>query len=974
MDTNDLFQNADVEESPNERGADLSSAAARLTVAAHRLAVLFTEDINLPVRYRRSAEPSREVKDGPPKGKPPKIRKIKKDSLVAQRFKENVEVWRRLIETMLAEIEETQAWRFINLCPHFPHPIDRVTANKDFCDFVDYMILRRDVQHGDHDEVGSISMLLFAFQREVEGRIQTPVAHESHESIKTSDVQITGEFQKCIEAVDAGKNVFITGKAGTGKSTLLQLICKQQESKTFAVVAPTGVAALNVDGMTVHRCFAFRPGLTTELTRYRPPKHLQDLDMLVIDEVSMAKADLIDMVDLALRRAKKKKQPFGGVQLVLVGDLFQLPPVEAHDEKTDDYYATPFFFSSRAINQTSLKTVELTTVFRQKDEHFISILNAIRDGSATQPQLDALNCRHMPDIASSEGVRSITLAARNNKVQEINERQLSLLSGNEMAYQAETEGEVDTAKHRGLEELRLKPDAQVMMLVNQDGYVNGSLGKILSLTDELVTVEIEGLDFPAEIERYSWKTYRATRKNERGEKIEVGSFTQFPLKLAWAVTVHKSQGKTFDNVVFDSSYSSQDGQTYVALSRCTSLEGLTLTRPIGPQHVKVSPHVLRFHRIIQCATAPIDTFAKAFVGVVATGTDQHRKLVEVAIVRHEATKEPVVFSSLINPNRDLCDAAAAGLSASGLTLCPDISQVRKIIALMLSDAVPVGFQVHDLISLSGWSEDEVEEGVPYQLPRSDEDSVGNLKSPLTAISLAEAARDAFLAIDDEVRARIDAAPFVLKKRHFDVVTYALPRKGDALAPTGYAADILNNLDSESQATAVVGLSVGKSSERQRAELNGVIERLRVDRNDCIESAKKLYKLLVDKANHDEEITQSEADQIKGLVDTWKLSCESPKPQNNRKCVELRAGMRVCLTGKAAAESHPCHGWEKSFVKGKAEPHGLVFIDKVNKGDAPDIVALLDISQESNKAKKARKWDIPVVTWKDIVDWATDQDD
>ena len=798
-------------------------------------------------------------------------------------------------------------------------------------------------------------------------------------NMKQQKVTITTEFQRCIDEVENGANVFITGRAGTGKSTLLRLICERQKRRQFAVVAPTGVAALNVDGATIHSHFAFRPGLAAELTKYRPPIQLRTLEMLVIDEVSMAKADLIDMVDLALRRAKNNQQPFGGVQLVFVGDLFQLPPVEGREDSAEQYYATPYFFSSRAFDRAALMTVELSTIFRQKDEHFIAILNAIRDGSVTEQQIEALNSRYVPAFAASEQCESITLAARNAAVNEINERQLEKLPGESAEYAAAHYGEVEKAKFQGLETLRLKRDSQVMMLVNQNGYVNGSLGRIVSLSDNSIRVKIADLDSPVDVERYTWKVFDPTKRNEDREKLEIGSFSQFPLKLAWAVTVHKSQGKTFDNVIFDPRHSSQPGQTYVALSRCTSLKGITLTQPIKIGHVKVSPHVIRFHRTIRIKKSPIDTFNKAFVGIVLTGTDQYRKLAEVAIIRHDSEAQVASCSTMVNPNRDLCEATGSGLAASDMTLCPDISEARSITATMMSGCVPIGFQVSDLFSLSEWSAEDADECVPLNLPISAIDELegqGRLTknfASMSATERAEFARDVFNAKPEDERKRILAAPFVLKKYEIDVGSFFLARHSDPLSPDVFSGEILRSLDSKSKCSFIVGCSVGAYSEVHRSNISKAIKHFELSEACCAESAMVLCQMLVQKAQRDQEVTQSEADQIREFINFWKLACDAPRPQSNRKLIELLPGMRVCLTGKSVSSDHPCYGWSKNLVMEKAEPHGLIFLDDVRKGDAPDVVALLDISQESGKANKARKWGIPVLTWKDIVDWATIRD-
>lgn len=418
---------------------------------------------------------------------------------------------------------------------------------------------------------------------------------------QTNSLIITDEFKACLDEVDKGTNVFITGKAGTGKSTLLRLICTETIDKNIAVVAPTGVAALNVDGTTIHKFFGFRPDLTAELLKYRPPADIQHLDMLIIDEASMLRADVIGMVDTSLKRAKKNRLPFGGIQLILIGDLFQLPPVVDREEVRDTYYATDFFFSSPAFTAGEFKKIELTRVFRQREQQFIDVLNSIRDGSVGDEHLQLLNTRYDPthmhsnEHSNSNTQQQITLATTNKKIDEINLMRLEDLPGSAITYKAAMAGDWDKKKHKGQEEIQLKPGAQVMLLVNQDGYANGTIAEVKKVKSKSVTVYIPDQDETKVIEPHFWETFKSRRKNGTIIKEVVGTFKQLPLKLAWAVTVHKSQGLTFDNVVFDPSRIFDNGQTYVALSRCTSLAGLTLTNPIEQRHVKVSPAVIKFN-------------------------------------------------------------------------------------------------------------------------------------------------------------------------------------------------------------------------------------------------------------------------------------------------------------------------------------------------------------------------------------------
>lgn len=322
--------------------------------------------------------------------------------------------------------------------------------------------------------------------------------------MKTSQkIIVTADFERALEAVEAGKSVFITGKAGTGKSTLLRHIRRLYDERDLAVVAPTGVAALNVDGRTIHDLFGFRPGLTADLSEYRPPNRLKTVDMLVIDEVSMVKAPMMDMMSLALSRAKKAHVPFGGTQTLFIGDLYQLPPVQDHrsDDPEMEGYATPFFFSSQSFRQLDVATIELTTVFRQKDASFVEMLNALRDGTFREDHLAKLNQRVNAPLLPPEGREDadivVTLASTNEYVNDYNLEKLEELPGKVFTFPATETGTIDakgSGKFGELKQLKLKIGAQVMLQVNQQGYVNGTMGTVTQIEKDLITVKVPDLN------------------------------------------------------------------------------------------------------------------------------------------------------------------------------------------------------------------------------------------------------------------------------------------------------------------------------------------------------------------------------------------------------------------------------------------------------------------------------------------------
>ncbi|MFD1715105.1 ATP-dependent RecD-like DNA helicase [Amnibacterium flavum] len=394
------------------------------------------------------------------------------------------------------------------------------------------------------------------------------------------------------------QHVLVTGRAGTGKSTLLNHLAWHSE-KQLVVCAPTGVAALNVGGQTIHSLFKLPIGVVADRDLDQDPalrRLLGAIETLVIDEVSMVNADLLDAVDRALRQARARPEPFGGVQVVLFGDPFQLAPVPGDpDERAyfADHYRSMWFFDAKVWNETDLGVVELRDIHRQSDPEFKSMLTAVRHGRVTAEiahRLNTAGARPVPDEAP------ITLATRNDSVNRINAKSLAALPGRVQASSAEISGDFGGRTFPAEERLELKRGAQVMFLRNDpDGrWVNGTIGTVGRIKDT-VSVEVDGEAFevfPATWERHRYSYSSATKSLKREV---VAEFTQFPLRLAWAVTIHKSQGKTYDAAVVDlGTRVFTAGQTYVALSRLTTIDGLYLTRPLRPSDIIVDRDVIRF--------------------------------------------------------------------------------------------------------------------------------------------------------------------------------------------------------------------------------------------------------------------------------------------------------------------------------------------------------------------------------------------
>lgn len=429
------------------------------------------------------------------------------------------------------------------------------------------------------------------------------------------------EFQDALQLIThTRQSVFLTGKAGTGKSTFLKYICNHTKKK-YVVLAPTGIAAINAGGVTLHSFFKlpFRPmlpddpdlslshGRIFEFFKYPKEKRkiIAEVDLIIIDEISMVRADIIDCVDRILRvYSGNMRLPFGGKQLLFVGDVFQLEPVVPSDQKEilSLFYASPFFFSARVFKDINLVPIELQKVYRQTDSVFINILDRIRNNAARKQELDTLNGRYFPSFEPQNEDMYITLATRRDQVDFINEKKLAELPGEEYVSVGKIEGDFPESSLPTQLNLSIKEQAQVIFIDNdyERRWVNGTIGMVSGIDENgnvyvLMESGVEHL-----VEPTSWRNYKY-KYNEKEKRIEeeiVGTFEQLPIRLAWAITVHKSQGLTFSRVVVDLTGGVfAGGQTYVALSRCTSLEGLVLKSKISSRDIFIRKEIVEFSQI-----------------------------------------------------------------------------------------------------------------------------------------------------------------------------------------------------------------------------------------------------------------------------------------------------------------------------------------------------------------------------------------
>jgi len=426
-----------------------------------------------------------------------------------------------------------------------------------------------------------------------------------------SKIEINSQFKVALEVMEnTVKNVFVTGRAGTGKSTLLNY-WRGITKKSAVVLAPTGVAALNVNGQTVHSFFRFKPDITLDKIikkSFKKGKNIyQKIDCLVIDEISMVRSDLLDCVDKFMRlNGRDKNLPFGGAQMIFIGDLYQIPPVVVGKERQifRTLYKSQYFFDANAFGGLKMKFIELEKVYRQQDQVFINLLNAIRNNSATQEHLEAINARVDPQFEPSSTSFFIHLTTTNKLAEEINQKQLAKIKDKLYAYQGEVEGDFSSRSLPTKLELLVKKGTQVMMLNNDSNgrWVNGSVGKVINVRrkkqdrEDIVIVELANGE-QVEVLPFTWELFRFFLDKETGRlKSEtIGSFRQYPFMLAWAVTIHKSQGKTFERVIINLGRGTfVHGQLYVALSRCTTLGGLVLRRPIEKKHIFMDWRVVKF--------------------------------------------------------------------------------------------------------------------------------------------------------------------------------------------------------------------------------------------------------------------------------------------------------------------------------------------------------------------------------------------
>lgn len=498
------------------------------------------------------------------------------------------------------------------------------------------------------------------------------------ETSKITKLDINDQFKKAIDLMNnTDKSLFITGKAGTGKSTLLDYFCKNSK-KQPAILAPTGIAALNVQGQTIHRFFNFYIDVTPQRikekkTKPKNPKLYKNLKTIIIDEVSMVRADLLDCIDTFLKMyGPKPEEPFGGVQMVFVGDLYQLPPVVTSKERYifTTHYKTPYFFSAHAFRDFEIEVIELEKVYRQKDHTFIELLNKIRNNSVEAEDIDHLNSRNIETSTLAENKFYITLTTTNKKADEINDIHLQKLEGKSFTSTAEVSGDFGKEYFPTATDLNFKTKAQIMLLNNDQKkrWVNGTIGIIEAVKKDVegqqyVKVRLQANDNLVSIYPYAWEVYRFTFDGKAIVSEAIGTFTQYPFRLAWAVTIHKSQGKTFDDLIIDiGSGTFVTGQLYVALSRCTSFDGIVLKVPIKKHHIRTDYRIFDFLTSYQYRKSEQDLSLDNKINLIQKAIDGGKAL-EISYLKANDTKSKRIIIPLSVGKESYCGKEFPGVKA-----------------------------------------------------------------------------------------------------------------------------------------------------------------------------------------------------------------------------------------------------------------------------------------------------------------------
>jgi ATP-dependent DNA helicase PIF1 len=776
------------------------------------------------------------------------------------------------------------------------------------------------------------------------------------------EIVLTEEFEHALALLAEGQHLFLTGKAGTGKSTLIRRFMAETD-RNVVVVAPTGIAALNVDGYTIHRLFGFRTTTTLHDVRgggHRPgrfTKTLASLETLIIDEASMVRADVFDMLAAALERfGPSPGQPFGGVQIVLVGDLYQLPPVVTDGEAGyfSTTYETPYFFSANSFHRDDFPTVALTTVFRQLgDDRMTAILNEIREGVLLGHAQEQLNARTDRDFVPPDDEFWLTLAPTNRLVSARNRQQLERLPGDEVVHHARVSGDLSLFDPPADDVLRFKVGAQIMMLNNDQGgrWVNGTIGRVIGVEEARGGLVVD-VEFPdgeyAEVTPFTWEATRPVVDGGALRREVIGMFTQLPFKLAWAITIHKSQGQTLDRLIVDLTGGMfSTGQLYVALSRCTSMNGLVLKRPVLPKDLKVDRRIARFLRSAVRDDRVRRYCAIAILTVGEEGRMSRPRPVELAVAFDDGT----AVSTVVNPQRDLADARQAyGITVSDVLLAPTLREAWAVIAPMLAGYTPVGFGIDETLGLIDFELKRL--GHVTAMPLGLEVSRASGAAP-TALGRVRAALEAHArsGVDDA-----GASAFDEPEPSESVSGLLVSRDDDAPTPV---ADHLPGLSAilrvSQDVSAIVLRGMSAQQVRGPAETPWIAAaRQSVGDQLCAAASRAtLTDAVVERLQ--------EAGKLLG-VDIVSGACVLERHDIG---AILVSGARICFTG--TAQDATGRIVDREEMERLAQKAGLAPVKSVTKTRC-EVLVTAEAGSQSGKARKAQEFGKPVFSADEFFAW------
>lgn len=754
-------------------------------------------------------------------------------------------------------------------------------------------------------------------------------------------ITMTDEFSDALAHIGGGDNVLITGKAGTGKSTLLRTYLEDTFGKEVLVTAPTGVAALNVDGFTIHRAFGFRPGMfPDDITQGRwvvRDDVLTLIDVLVVDEISMVRADLFDMMNLALQRARSNSLPFGGVQLILVGDLLQLPPVvdEKEAELFNSHWVSPYFFSAHCYPELDLHTVNLSKVWRQADNEFIEILNQVREGSIDDGALEILNQQVDENFVAPDDWVTVTSYRRGSD--KINRERLESVGNPVFTSEAEYSGGANKNSFTGTELLHYALGARVMTVINDPmgRFVNGSFGTVVAADVDKITVHLDHNGEVVDLGMHTWEAKTPTVTGGVISSESAGKVRQFPVILAWAITIHKAQGKTIPKLFINLAGGTRtDGQFYVALSRGVSLENLRFSKPVERKHVRANNSLVRqIHREVSPQVTTRRTVFVAFDGV-NFGISQHVARVHVIIL--DGPVKVADFGSWINPMADLGQFGERNrIPAGGLALAPTLGDFWPLLLRQAEGGIVIGHNLSTLERAVRHQEKgmDVALGVGYDTADLDFTPAGE-----DVAERCESMVEAFRAGD-----------FVIDRGQ---VVPRAPREeeGAVLIPEWAPASPMD-LDPQQPSD---------SDAAWAAFSGGTIRPL--DKNEVAECAELLSAWGISRGFW----TQEDYDFVTARAAKLGAQVDIPAPLSDEVDIAslLTPGTRIAFTGTRTVAGQP---GDDDTLKALCAEKGLEMKTAVSRTRC-DVLVAADPASMSRKAQSAREWGKPIISIEDFDAW------